>query len=282
MGITGIGLKARHTAELLARRPSLRFLEVHAENYMSAGGPAHRWLTALREAYPVSIHGVGLSLGGAEPLDADHLADLAALVDRYQPELVSEHLAWCRIDGTYLNDLLPIPYTDASLSLVADHIDQTQTALRRRILVENPSSYTAFPESDWDEAAFLAELARRTGCGILLDVNNIHVSAHNVGLDARAYLAALPAGAVGEIHVAGHEPVEHDGRAVLLDTHGAPVTAAVWDLYRQALTRFGPIPTLVERDANIPPLAELLAEAATADGIAEVLPGKDGAHAHAA
>ncbi|MEE3624573.1 DUF692 domain-containing protein [Nitrospirillum sp. BR 11752] len=286
MGITGIGLKARHTAELLAGRPGLRFLEVHAENYMGSamgsGGPAHRWLTALRALYPLSIHGVGLSLGGAEPLDTDHLADLATLVDRYQPEWVSEHLAWCRIDGTYLNDLLPIPYTDASLSLVADHIDQTQTTLRRRILVENPSSYMAFPESDWPEAAFLAELARRTGCGILLDVNNIHVSAHNVGLDAGAYLAALPADTVGEIHVAGHEPVVHEGRAVLLDTHGAPVTAAVWDLYRQALTRFGPVPSLVERDANIPPLAELLAEAATADGIAATLFGGEVPDAHAA
>ncbi|MBB6252711.1 DUF692 domain-containing protein [Nitrospirillum iridis] len=281
MTIAGIGLKARHTAELLAQRPPLRFLEVHAENYMGAGGPAHRWLTALREAYPLSIHGVGLSLGGAEPLDTAHLADLAALVDRYQPELVSEHLAWCRIDGTYLNDLLPIPYTDASLALMADHVDQTQAALRRRILVENPSSYMAFPESDWDEAAFLAELARRTGCGVLLDVNNIHVSAHNVGLDADRYLQALPPDIVGEIHVAGHEPVDHDGRRVLLDTHGAPVSAAVWDLYRLALDRFGPQPTLVERDANIPPLADLLAEAAQADAIAQTMT-RGGPHARAA
>ncbi|MDE1147047.1 MAG: DUF692 domain-containing protein [Azospirillaceae bacterium] len=281
MTITGIGLKARHTADLLAGRPRLRFLEIHAENYMGSGGPPHRWLTALREAYPLSIHGVGLSLGGAEPLDTRHLADLAALIDRYQPEFVSEHLAWCRLDGAYLNDLLPIPYTDASLALMAEHVDQAQSALGRRLLVENPSSYIRFPESDWDEAAFLVELARRTGCGLLLDVNNVHVSAHNVGLDAAAYLAALPVGLVGEIHLAGHAVIEHEGRPVLLDSHGAPVADAVWDLYRAALARLGLIPTLIERDAEVPPLADLLAEVATAETIAWALQKENG-HADAA
>lgn len=264
---TGIGLRTPHVAEILATRPPIAWLEVHAENYMG-GGSALRDLEAIRCAYPLSIHGVGLSLGSADGLDQRHLGRLRALVDRVQPRLVSEHLSWSITGGAYLNHLLPLPYTTESLALVTRHVDHTQAALGRRILVENPSSYLRFRHSTISEAEFLAELARRTGCGLLCDVNNVQVTACNFGLDAREYLAALPAEAVGEIHLAGHSVNDADGRPILIDDHGSRVTEAVWTLYARALEHFGPAPTLIEWDTNIPRLSVLLEEAVAADRIA--------------
>jgi uncharacterized protein (UPF0276 family) len=276
---TGIGLRAPHVREVLATRPRVPWLEVHAENYMG-GGAALRALDAIRRDYPVSIHGVGLSLGSAEGLDPRHLDRLRALVARVEPCLVSEHLAWSVSGGVYLNHLLPLPCTDESLGVLAANVDRAQSALGRRILVENPSSYLRFRHSPIPEAELLAELAHRTGCGILCDVNNVHVSAVNLGEDAARYLAALPAGAVGEIHLAGHRANDADGRTVLIDDHGARVAPEVWTLYRQALARFGPVPALIEWDTDIPALAVLLDEAATADRIARAAaPEADGAPA---
>ncbi len=260
--LAGVGLKPQHVHDILAERPQIGFFEVHAENYMGAGGPPHRHLTAIREIYPLSIHGVGLSLGGAGALDRPHLDRLAALVRRYEPALVSEHLAWSSHDGRFLNDLLPLPYTPQTLGRVAEHVDQVQTALGRQVLLENPSTYLAFEDSVLEEAHFLGEIARRTGCGLLLDVNNVHVAATNGGHDARDYLAAFPMSRVKEIHLAGHTPrTDADGRALLVDSHDRPVAEPVWALYRQAIGRLGPTPTLVERDADIPPWPELYAEA---------------------
>jgi len=264
---TGIGLRAPHVAEVLATRPPIAWLEAHAENYMG-GGSALRDLEVLRRDYPLSLHGVGLSLGSADGLDARHLSRLRALVERVQPRLVSEHLSWSIAGGAYLNHLLPLPYTAESLALIAVHVEQVQAVLRRRILIENPSSYLRFRDSTIAEAEFLAELARRTGCGLLCDVNNIYVSAENVGLDAERYLDTLPAWAIGEIHLAGHSVNDADGRPILIDDHGSRVTEGVWALYARALARFGPVPTLIEWDTNLPPLAVLLEEAATADRIA--------------
>lgn len=231
------------------------------------GGPELRQLERLRRDYPVALHGVGLSLGSAGPLDARHLGRLRALADRLAPCLVSEHLSWSVSRGAYLNHLLPLPYTRATLEVVAEHVGEAQDRLGRRILVENPSSYLRFRESPLPEPEFLAELVRRTGCGILCDVNNIHVTAHNLGLDAIAYLRALPAEAVGEIHLAGHATNDADGRQILIDDHGSPVAAPVWELYARALEHLGPVPTLIEWDTDLPPLGELLAEARCADAI---------------
>jgi uncharacterized protein (UPF0276 family) len=264
---TGIGLRTPHVEEILATRPPIPWLEIHAENYMG-GGPALRELDAIRRDYALSIHGVGLSLGRADDLDRRHLSRLRVLVDRVQPRLVSEHLSWSVAGGAYLNHLLPLPYTPESLALVACHVDETQAALGRRLLVENPSSYLRFRHSTIPEPEFLAELVRLTGCGLLCDVNNVHVTAHNVGLDPGDYLAALPAAAVSEIHLAGHCVNDADGRSILIDDHGSRVTTAVWTLYTSALARFGPTPTLIEWDTDIPPLSILLEEAATADTLA--------------
>lgn len=260
----GIGLRAPHVAELLATRPPVPWLEVHAENYMG-GGPRVRDLERVRRDYPVALHGVGLSLGTAGPLDRRHLARLAALAERVEPCLVSEHLSWSVAGGAYLNHLLPLPLTHEALDVVARHVDEVQAALRRRILVENPSSYLRWRGPTLGEAEFLAEVVRRTGCGLLCDVNNLHVTAANLGLDPVAYLDALPAAAVGEIHLAGHCANEADGRVVLIDDHGSPVAEPVWGLYRLALERFGPVPTLVEWDTDLPPLDVLLGEAARAE-----------------
>jgi hypothetical protein len=275
----GIGLRAPHVAEILRQRPAVGWLEVHAENYMG-GGPAIRDLERVREDFPISLHGVGLSLGTAGPLDARHLERFARLVERIEPALVSEHLSWSVAGGVYLNDLLPVPLTEETLAVVAQHVEQVQARLGRRILVENPSSYLRFTDSTIPEAVFLAELARRTGCGVLCDVNNIYVSSMNLGFDAVRYLAALPAAAIGEIHLAGHAINDADGRTILIDDHGAPVANAVWRLYAQALERFGPIPTLVEWDTNLPPLAVLLGEAAEAQELLNRVAG--GAHVCAA
>lgn len=264
----GIGLKAQHMAALLEERPALGFLEIHAENYMGDGGAPHRWLRALAEHYPLSVHGVGLSLGGDQPLDRDHLEKLARVVERYCPALVSEHLAWSVIDGRYLDDLLPIPYDEESLAVVAQHVDQVQERLGRRILVENPAVYVAF-DSTLAEPQFLAELVDRTGCGLLLDVNNIYVSHCNVGLEIEDYFAALPKDCVGEIHLAGHH-VRRVGNAELrIDDHGSAVRDEVWALYRQAVARFGATPSLIEWDSDIPALPILLEEARKADAHAQ-------------
>ncbi|MGH7355156.1 MAG: MNIO family bufferin maturase, partial [Candidatus Rokuibacteriota bacterium] len=269
---TGIGLRGSHVREVLATRPPIPWLEVHAENYMGGGG-APRDLDAIRQAYPISIHGVGLSLGSADGLDARHLRRLRSLVERIQPRLVSEHLSWSVAGGAYLNHLLPLPFTAESLTVVTENVDRVQSTLGRRILVENPSSYLRFRDSTIPEAEFLAELARRTSCGILCDVNNVYVTAQNFGLDAEQYLAALPAAAIGEIHLAGHSVSDADGRAILIDDHGSRVTGPVWALYRRALERFGSVPTLIEWDTNIPALRVLLDEAAAADRVTrEVIP----------
>jgi len=278
--VAGIGLRARHVGELLDRRPVVPWVEVHAENYM-ANAAALASLKEVRRSYPVALHGVGLSLGSAGPLDLRHLERLARLVESIEPCVVSEHLSWSGSGGVYLNHLLPLPYTPETLRVVVEHVGQVQERLGRRILVENPSSYLRFRHSSIPEAEFLGELVRRTGCGLLCDVNNVYVSAWNVGLDAEAYLAALPAGAVGEIHLAGHAVNDADGVNLLIDDHGSPVSPAVWKLYRQALERFGPVPTLIEWDTDIPALDVLLAEAHKADGIfTEAL--RETGHAHAA
>jgi uncharacterized protein len=260
----GIGLRAPHVAEIAATRPDLGWLEVHAENYMS-GTPAVRRLEALRRDYPLSLHGVGLSLGSVHGLDAAHLGRLRDLADRLAPCLLSEHLSWSVADGAYLNHLVPLPYTEESLAIVAANLERAQDRLGRRVLVENPASYLRFAHSSIPEAEFLAELTRRTGCGVLCDVNNLFVSAANVGLPSLAYLDALPADAVCEIHLAGHAENDTDGITVLIDDHGSRVRAGVWALYEAALSRFGPVPTLIEWDTDIPALAVLLDEAAAAD-----------------
>jgi uncharacterized protein len=265
---SGLGLKPEHYREILDGRPDLGFFEIHAENYMVAGGPFHHYLTRLRERHALSIHGVGLSIGGTAPLDVAHLRRLKALLSRYQPESFSEHLAWSTHGGHFLNDLLPLPYTTETLQRVCTHIDEVQERLACRMLLENPATYVEFAASTWEETAFIAEVVRRTGCGLLLDVNNVHVSCTNHGRDARAYLAALPLHAVGEIHLAGFAE-DHDGAGdrLLIDSHGAPVADAVWALYREALARTGPVPTLIERDQNLPPFPVLLDEARAAEAL---------------
>ena len=260
----GIGLRSPHIAEVLAARPALPWLEVHPENYLG-GGPAVRALHAVRREYPLSFHAVGLSTGSADGVDRRHLGRIKSLVDRFEPALVSEHLAWSQAGGAYLNHLLPLPYTEESLAAVCRNVDEVQTTLGRRILVENPSGYLRFAASTIPEAEFLAELSGRTGCGLLCDVNNIHVTARNLGLDPIAYLAALPRGAVEEIHLAGHSVNDADGQTLLIDDHGSPVGPAVWALYEHALRRFGSLPTLVEWDTDIPALEVLVAEARRAD-----------------
>jgi uncharacterized protein len=263
----GIGLRSEHYRAFDAARPPVAFIEVHSENYFGDGGQPLDWLLRFRRDYPVSLHGVGLSLGSAEALDARHVDKLARLVSRIEPALVSDHICWGRVAGSHLNDLLPLPFTDEALEAVCRHVDQVQTRLGRQMLVENVSSYLTWRDSTWSEAEFAAEVAARTGCGLLVDVNNIHVNAVNHGLDAAAFLAALPAAAVKEIHLAGYTEFEQDeaGAArLLIDTHGARVSAEVWALYREAVQRFGPVPTLIEWDTDIPPLDMLLDEAALA------------------
>ncbi|TVQ59693.1 MAG: DUF692 domain-containing protein [Rhodobacteraceae bacterium] len=258
----GVSFKPAHFAAIMGEDPAIGFFEIHAENYMGAGGPPLRMLAALAERWPLSLHGVGLSIGGEGPLDRAHLARLRALIDGFAPAAFSEHLAWSSHDGVYYNDLLPLPYTGATLARVCEHVDQAQDALGRRLLLENPTAYVAFEQADWAETDFLAEIARRTGCGLLLDVANVHVSAVNQGFDPMAYLAAFPVGLVGEVHLAGHavETDENGGR-LLIDAHDRPVAAAVWALYAALIARVGPLPTLVEWDADIPDWPILRAEA---------------------
>lgn len=258
----GIGLKPEHFLDILDQRPDLGFFEIHAENYMVPGGPFHYYLGRIRADYALSVHGVGLSIGSPAPLDEAHLDRLAELLARYQPESFSEHLAWSTHDGHYLSDLLPAPFNAATLARVCEHIDRVQDRLKRRMLLENPSTYVEFSASDMSEAAFIGEVVRRTGCGLLLDVNNAYVSCTNHGRDPREYLRQLPLSAVGEIHLAGFaRECDSLGAPLLIDSHGAPVAQAVWDLYDEALALIGPVATLLERDNDIPPFAVLHAEA---------------------
>lgn len=249
----GVGYKAQHFSDLRADPGPVRWLEIHAENYMGDGGRPHAQLRALREDFAISVHGVGLSIGGEGPLDADHLARLKTLVNWLQPASFSEHLAWSTHGSEFLDDLLPLPYTDTTLSRVADHIDHVQEVLGRQMLLENPSSYLAFEESTWSETDFLAELVRRTGCGLLLDVNNVFISATNLNYTPQGYLDAYPLAAVGEIHVGGHaEDADEHGAPLLIDSHGCATADPVWSLLDYALERTGPAPVLVEWDNDVP------------------------------
>jgi uncharacterized protein (UPF0276 family) len=256
----GLGLKADHYPEALACRTPGLWFEVHAENYLAEGGPRLAWLEAIREAHPLSLHGVSLSLAGVEPPDERTLSGLAALVRRFEPALVSEHLAWSRRGSHYLPDLLPFPRSDEALATVCRHVEQVQERLGRTIALENPSHYLALDGHAWSEIDFLAEIARRTGCGLLLDIANVHVSARNTGLSAEGYIDAFPAERVVEIHLAGHRPDPRLGDRLLVDSHDAPVADPVWALFQRFVERAGPRPTLIERDAELPPFAELLRE----------------------
>jgi uncharacterized protein len=264
----GVGFKPMHFWDILAARQPVGFFEVHAENYMGAGGPPHAQLRALRERYPLSVHGVGLSIGSMQPLDRDHLARVKALCDRHQPESFSEHLAWSSHGGVYFNGLLPLPYTQETLARVARHIDEVQTTLRRTMLLENPSTYFGIADSTIPEVEFLAEIANRTGCGLLLDVNNVFVSANNQGTSALCYLDAFPFDRVREIHLGGHhEETDAAGAPLLIDAHGSPVADAVWALYADIVGRAGPLPTLIEWDNDVPDWPTLRAEAVAAERI---------------
>jgi uncharacterized protein (UPF0276 family) len=261
----GVGFKAEHFKEALAARAAGLWFEVHAENYMVAGGPRLAMLEAVRRERPLSLHGVGMSLAGMADPDPDHLAALKRLVDRFEPELVSEHLAWSRLDGRCFPDLLPVPRTNEVLARCAANIGRIQDSLGRQILIENPTHYLALGDHGWSETSFLAELARRSGCGLLIDVNNVAVGAHNLGYDPAAWLEAVPEKAVGEIHLAGHS-LDAEG-TLLIDSHDAPVGDQVWSLYEQFVARIGPRATLIERDGNVPPFAELMRERERAQAI---------------
>ena len=277
----GIGLKFDHITEIIETQPAAAWFEIHAENFMSAGGPSIRALDRVRRHYPMSVHGVGLSLGGAGPLDQAHLDRLKSLVKRIEPGLVSEHLAWCRTDGDFLNDLLPVPYERQALATVIDHVNQTQDTLGRTILIENPSLYVRFRDTHMSEPAFLNEVARATGCGLLLDINNVYVSASNLRFDAEKYLRDIDKIHVGEIHLAGHH-VRFFGEEILrIDDHGSPVSDEVWALYKKTLKSVGPVPTLIEWDTNIPPLGSLLAQADHAQKILTKLSNQSSPHAPA-
>jgi uncharacterized protein (UPF0276 family) len=264
----GVGLKPEHYRDILEVSPDIGWFEVHPENYMGAGGPPHHFLEKIRQNYPLSLHGVGLSIGGAQPLNALHLERLKSLIMRYEPGLFSEHLAWCTHDGAYYNDLLPLPYTEETLQHIVRHVDEAQTFLGRQILIENPSAYVRFADSEMSEIEFLDALADRTGCGLLLDVNNVYVSAANHQHSANAYIDAFPIGRVQEIHLAGYlESADDDGGRLLIDTHDRSVLDEVWQLYERAINRAGPIPTLIEWDADIPEWPVLFDEATRAERI---------------
>ena len=271
----GLGFKPQHFPAIRADRPRVAFFEIHAENYMGAGGLPHAQLAALRADHALSVHGVGLSIGGAGGLDRAHLRRLRALCDRYEPESFSEHLAWSSHDDAYLNDLLPLPYTEETLATVCAHVDEVQAALGRRMLLENPATYVTFAETTIPETEFLREIAARTGCGLLFDVNNLFVSCTNHRRDPRAMLAAFPLAAVGEIHLGGHAREELPSGPLLIDAHGAPVADPVWALYAEVIALAGPLPTLVEWDNDVPDWPVLAAEA---DRVTAILRG-EGRHA---
>ncbi|MDE1893439.1 MAG: DUF692 domain-containing protein [Xanthomonadaceae bacterium] len=261
----GIGLRAPHIGRVLSERPPVPWFEVHSENYFGDGGAMHAALARIRADYPLSLHGVGLSLGSADGLDLRHLATLRRLVDRYQPALVSDHVCWGAVGGVHLNDLLPLPCTQEALDLMVSRVQQVQDALGREFLVENVSSYLGFRHAEMPESAFVAELVRRSGCGLLLDVNNVYVSSVNHGFDPLAYLRAMPHGSVREIHLAGFTRKDRLPVPLLIDSHSRPVAADVWSLYEAALALCGPTPTLIEWDQDIPELEVLLAEAGRAE-----------------
>jgi uncharacterized protein len=262
----GVGLKPAHYRTIIEERPDVGFFEVHAENYMGAGGPPHRFLEVIRADYPLSVHGVGLSIGSSEALNREHLRRLKLVVERYEPGLVSEHLAWSTHNGSFLNDLLPLPYTRETLACVCAHVDELQSTLRQRILLENPSAYVRFATSTFSETDFLSEVAERTGCGLLLDVNNVMVSAVNQRFGPHAYIDAFPIEAVEEIHLAGYgEDSGNREERLLIDDHGSAVHGDVWSLYQHALSRRGAAPTLIEWDNNIPDWLVLLGEAQRAE-----------------
>ena len=264
----GVGLKAQHYRTILETQPDIGFFEVHAENYMGAGGPPHRYLTEIRARYPLSLHGVGLSIGADRPLDRDHLRRLAELVRRYEPGLFSEHLAWSSHGELFFNDLLPVPYTQRTLHRVCEHIDQVQEYLGRQMLLENPSTYVAFAESTYWEVDFITEIARRTGCGLLLDVNNVYVACTNQHWEALRYIDEFPMAHVREIHLAGHATdADVQGRRLLIDSHDRLIDGIVWSLYARTIEKLGPVPTLVEWDQNVPAWGELFAEAKRAEFI---------------
>jgi uncharacterized protein len=278
----GIGLRSIHHAALLSERPPVGWIEAHTENYFHDGGGAARALERARAIYPLSLHGVGLGLGSADGLDLEHLARVKRAVARFEPALVSEHACWGHAGGEHFNDLLPLPYTDEAVTLLSRQVAQAQDFLGRQLLIENVSAYVAFEHSHLHEWEFLAAVADRSGCGLLLDVNNVYVSACNLGLDARAFIAGLPRTSVGEIHLAGHARVASPaGQAsgqilidqILIDDHGSAVCEPVWDLYRLALARFGAVPTLIEWDTNIPELARLVAESQRAEQLLGELRG---------
>jgi uncharacterized protein len=279
-GLAGTSLKHEHLSSILAGDTQGGFFEVHAENYMGAGGQPHHTLTRIRRDYPVSLHGVCMSIGGPQPLNKVHLGRFKALVDRYEPALVSEHLAWSTHNATYFNDLLPLPYTPATLARVADHIDEVQEVIGRPILLENPSTYVVFPQSTMSETEFIRNLVQRTGCGLLLDVNNVFVSATNHGYSALTYLTDFPLKHIGEIHLAGHaKQADDEGDLLLIDSHDGPVADAVWKLFEIVIGQCGPIPTLVEWDSAIPDWPILKAEAVAAQAILDrhsqrLMPGK--------
>lgn len=270
----GIGLRFQHHQEIIDTRPNISWLEVHTENYMG-GGPTLLYLDKIRRDYPISLHGVGLSLGSADGLDGRHIQRIQKVIDRVEPELVSEHLSWSVFDGHYLADLLPLPMTEEALEVVCTNIDDIQTQLGRQILIENPSSYLRYKHSTIPEWEFIAALAERTGCGILCDVNNIYVSCCNHGWDTATYLSALPADAIGEIHLAGHSvrPL-HDNKIIRIDDHGSRVSSEVWALYKDTLSRFGPRPTLIEWDTDLPALDLLMEEARLAQALLDQVGGK--------
>lgn len=272
-GRAGVGLKVTHYDQILDEKPDVGWFEIHAENFMGAGGPPHRYLEAIRKNYPISLHGVGLSIGAAQALDQEHLTRLKALNDRYQPGLFSEHLAWSTHDDFFFNDLLPVPYTEETLQRCSDHIDQVQEYLGRQMLLENPSTYVTFRASSMSELEFLQRLSKRTGCGLLLDVNNVFVSATNHGYAPEDYIDAFPMERVGEIHLGGHAEDRDDAGALLLiDAHDRAVADPVWTLFERAIGHRGLIPTLIEWDNELPSWQRLFAEAQTADRLLSEIP----------
>jgi uncharacterized protein (UPF0276 family) len=265
----GIGLRSAHLRAFVDGRPPVPWLEVHSENYFAAGGAARAALAKIREDYPLSFHGVGLSLGSTDPLDRAHLQRLKQALDRFEPALVSEHLSWSSIGGRFVNDLLPLPASREALEHLILRVDETQDRLGRAILVENISSYLELGEREMPEHCLLGELAQRTGCGVLLDINNLYVNERNHGTSAEAFIDALPAELIGEIHLAGHSVHEHGGRSIVVDTHDAPVCHEVWALYARAVAKLGRVPTLIEWDSKLPELGVLLGEARKAERVME-------------
>ena len=264
----GVGLKADHYMTILNDKPDVGFFEIHAENYMGAGGPPHQYLEAIRRDYPLSVHGVGLSIGGPDPLNKTHLGRVKEVVDRYEPGLFSEHLAWSTHETTYYNDLLPLPYTEVTLRQVIEHIDEVQNFLGRQMLLENPSAYVLFQESSFEETDFLREIVKHTGCGLLLDVNNVFVSSANAGVSADGYVDRFPVEYVQEIHLGGHAPdMDELGYPLLIDAHDRQVADPVWALYARTIKRSGALPTLIEWDTAIPDWNTLAYEAEQADVI---------------